>query len=142
MKIFQIFLINNKIYIKGPGPPLKNITQTQQQTLIKEIITMKEIINGKLYNTETANEIAVWSNNDSDYSDFRCIEETLYQKKNGEFFLAAYGGALTKYRRSCGNNSWSGNTLIFPFSDGETKEWLAKHSFVTSYIQLFGEVEE
>ena len=103
---------------------------------------MKEIINEKLYDTETANEIATWSNNGSNYSDFGCIEEILYQKKNGEFFLHAYGGAMTKYRKSCGNNSWSENELIFPFSAGEAKEWLAKHSFVTSYIQLFGEVEE
>ena len=101
---------------------------------------MKQVINGLLYNSVSAQEIC-----SCQYGyprDFDYVLEELYRKKNGEFFLAAYGGALTKYRRSCGNNSWSGNTLIFPFSDGETKEWLAKHSFVTSYIQLFGEVEE
>lgn len=45
---------------------------------------MKSIINGKMYNTETATEVATYRNGRS-YSDFLYVEETLYRKKQGNF---------------------------------------------------------
>ena len=54
---------------------------------------MKKIINGKTYNTETAKKLANWDN--EIYGSFDSIEETLYQKRTGEFFLAGEGGAST-----------------------------------------------
>ena len=48
---------------------------------------MKKIISGKLYDTETAKEIAVWNNGRS-YSDFSHCVETLYKKRTGEYFCA------------------------------------------------------
>ena len=47
---------------------------------------MRKIINKKMYNTNTAVEIASCSN-DASTSDFDYYEETLYKKKTGEFFL-------------------------------------------------------
>lgn len=41
---------------------------------------MKKIINGKMYNTETATEIEHY-NNGMPYSDFTYFEESLYKKK-------------------------------------------------------------
>lgn len=52
---------------------------------------MKKIINGKMYNTETATELGDFWNGLST-SDFRNLSETLYRKKNGEFFLYGQGG--------------------------------------------------
>ena len=43
---------------------------------------MKKIINGKRYDTETAEKIGVWDNARS-ISDFDCCEETLYRKRTG-----------------------------------------------------------
>lgn len=57
---------------------------------------MKKIINGKMYNTETATELGDFWNGLST-SDFRNLSETLYRKKNGEFFLYGQGGAMTEY---------------------------------------------
>lgn len=54
-----------------------------------EGFVMKQIINGKMYNTETATEIATRSNG---CTGWEYLEETLYRKKNGEFFLCGSGG--------------------------------------------------
>lgn len=56
---------------------------------------MKKIINGKMYNTETATELGNFWNGLST-NDFRNLSETLYRKKNGEFFLYGQGGAMTE----------------------------------------------
>ena len=46
---------------------------------------MKKVINGLLYNTETAKEIGYHSENFP--GDFKYVCETLYKKKTGEYFL-------------------------------------------------------
>lgn len=51
---------------------------------------MKKIIDGKMYNTETAKECGTWDN--CEYG-FNRVEETLYRKKTGEFFIHGEGGA-------------------------------------------------
>ena len=51
---------------------------------------MKEVINGKTYNTETAKEIARWDNG-LPYDHFCYRSEALYRKRTGEYFLANSG---------------------------------------------------
>ena len=83
---------------------------------------MKAIIEGKRYDTETAREIASYSNGLGG-GDFRNIEETLYRTKNGAFFLAGSGGAMTKYAEGNGNTTW-GSSKIIPLSDADALSWL------------------
>ena len=97
---------------------------------------MKKIINGKMYNTETAMEIDFYCN------DFDYISETLYIKKTGEFFLVGDGGAKSIYSKSCGNNIRSGCQLIIPLSEEEAKEWILENCKIDTYIKFFGEVDE
>jgi hypothetical protein len=52
---------------------------------------MKKIINGKMYNTETALLVGTCWNGLSS-SDFACETVCLYRKKTGEYFLAAAFG--------------------------------------------------
>ena len=47
---------------------------------------MKKIINGKKYDTETAEYVDRWSN-DLCHSDVHWCSEELYRKKTSEFFL-------------------------------------------------------
>ena len=47
---------------------------------------MKKIIKGKVYDTDTARELASWANG-GNWRDFSHLEETLYRKKTGEYFL-------------------------------------------------------
>ena len=67
---------------------------------------MRRIIDGRMYNTETAVEICGISH--SHYTDFHHYEETLYKTPKGAFFLVGEGGPLSKYARSLGNNSRGG----------------------------------
>ena len=101
---------------------------------------MKKIINGKKYDTETAVYICGYEY--GSMSDFSHIEEKLFRKKNGEFFLNGYGGPMTKYRKSYSDNSWGGSEDIKPFTEEEAKDFIADYGNVETYEKLFGEVEE
>lgn len=102
---------------------------------------MKKIINGKMYNTETAKMVGSWSNNVS-CSDFSYCEEELYKKKTGEFFLYGSGGAMSKYATSCGNGWTGGGQAITPMTVENAKRWMERHCDADEYIEVFGEVEE
>jgi hypothetical protein len=102
---------------------------------------MKKIINGKLYNTETAQLIASYSNT-GDTRDFSRFSEELYQKKTGEYFLYGEGGPMTKYSRSCGQNSWSGDENIEPLTDTAAKAWAEEYMDADDFMGVFGPVEE
>lgn len=102
---------------------------------------MKQIINGKTYNTETATLLGEYWNGCS-RSDFGFLSEDLYRTQKGAYFIAGEGGAMTKYCRSCGNNSFCGGERITPITEAEAKEWMEEHCSAEKYIQAFGEPEE
>lgn len=101
---------------------------------------MKAIINGKKYDTETAEFMASDSAN-CPCNDFAYWEESLYKKKTGEFFLMGKGGGLSKYAKSCGQNSWTGSKAITPLTLEEAKEWVENHAN-SEFEDIFGMVEE
>lgn len=102
---------------------------------------MKKVINGKLYNTETAKKVASWY---SSYArnDFHYYEEELYQKKTGEFFLYGEGNAASPYSRSCGQNEWCGGERIEPLTYKEAQKWAEDHLDGDEYCEIFGEPDE
>lgn len=102
---------------------------------------MKKIINGALYSTETAKRLATWANAYS-RSDFNYCTEDLYQTKSGKYFLHGEGGAMSKYSRSVGNNSWTGGEHIEPLTPAAAREWAEEHLDADTYCALFGEPEE
>lgn len=102
---------------------------------------MKKIINGKRYDTETATRLGEYWNGLS-RRDFGFMEETLYRKKTGEYFLYGEGGPASRYSRAVGQNSWSGGERIMPMTIQEAKEWAEKHLDGDEYESIFGEVEE
>lgn len=102
---------------------------------------MRKIINGKMYNTETAKIMGKYSASCS-YSDFHYYSEELYRKKTGEYFLYGNGNAASKYNRRCGTNEWCGGEDIVPMTEDEAKVWAENHLDVDNYINIFGEVEE
>ncbi|MGN0362950.1 MAG: hypothetical protein ACI4ET_08945 [Bilifractor sp.] len=101
---------------------------------------MKKIINGKKYDTDTAECVGYWSNG-YNYGDFQRAEERLFRKKTGEFFLQGEGGPMSSYAESYDNETSGGNEII-PLSEGEAKEWAEKHLDGDEYEDIFGEVEE
>lgn len=102
---------------------------------------MKKIINGKKYDTETAKKIDCAS---SMYlkTSFSYWEESLYQKRNGEFFLYGEGGPSSKYSVHVSENEWYGGEKIIPLTEQEAKQWAEQHMSVNKYEEIFGEVEE
>lgn len=103
---------------------------------------MKQIINGKRYDTETANIVHEWSNSYTP-SDFHYCEETLYLTKKGKWFLHGKGNALSKYSQPVGSNSSTGGSKITPISPSEARVWLETHEGLEALEEYFAhEIEE
>lgn len=101
---------------------------------------MKKIINGKLYDTDTAKEVG-YCTNGYGAGDYLYYDESLYRKKTGEYFLYGSGGAGSKY------SEWRGNTgtgiqVIIPYTEEEAKKWAVENMDADDYMELFGTVEE
>lgn len=101
---------------------------------------MKKIINGKKYDTDTAEEIGYW-NNGHFRNDFYYAEETLYKKKTGQFFLYCEGGAASNYSHKEGNMTIGGWELKL-ITEDEAKKWAEDYLTVEEYEGIFGEVKE
>lgn len=102
---------------------------------------MKKIINGKLYDTETAKKIASCYHGEST-RDFRYYSESLYRKRTGEYFLAGEGGPMSKYAKSAGQNSWTGGEAIIPLTYSEATEWAEREMDADDYQAEFGQVSD
>ena len=101
---------------------------------------MKRIINGRLYDTDTARNIGSWSNNFG-AGDFKSCTEVLYQKKTGEYFLFGSGGAMTSYARDAEDGGITGGSEIIPFSKSQAKNWAKEHLSAEEYLKLFDTTE-
>ena len=102
---------------------------------------MRKIIEGKLYDTETARMVGEWANAGS-WRDFNHMEEQLYRKRTGEFFLYGEGGPATKYAVSAGQNTWSGGSRIIPLSYENARQWAEEHLDAEEYAEIFGMPDE
>lgn len=102
---------------------------------------MKKIINGKVYDTNSAKEMGSWGNGGT-WRDFNHMEETLYRKKTGEFFLHGEGGPMTKYAQASGQNSWIAGDRIMPMTFAEARKWAEEHLDGDEYEEIFGAVTE
>lgn len=102
---------------------------------------MRKIINNKVYDTETAKKRGEWSNGRS-YRDFSWCEETLYQKKTGEFFLHGAGGPQSRYSEQRSDNCWGCGERIIPLAVSAAKIWAETHLEADEYEAMFGPVVE
>lgn len=96
---------------------------------------MIKIIDGKRYNTETAKEIFEWSN--KKYGNFQYRARTLYQTKNGNWFIYDDGGAMTDMAVSAGANSWSGSEDIKLVDEEEAFNFLEAYNAVEAIEKYF-----
>ena len=101
---------------------------------------MKKIINGRLYDTETAKELAAVDNGYGVGNAFYC-KTALFQKKTGEYFIYGEGGPMTEYGDSVGyNRTWG--CRFEPVDEFDAQKWVEKNCDGDTYIDLFGDVDE
>ena len=100
---------------------------------------MNKVIKGKRYDTDTAKRLAEASY--SYPSQFDWWQETLYQKRTGEFFLHGEGGANSKYAEAIGQNCWCGGEQIVPLSFSKVQEWAEIYLDGDEYEAIFGKIE-
>jgi hypothetical protein len=101
---------------------------------------MKKIINKKLYDTDTAKELAVW---DNDYypNDFNYAVERLYRKRTGEYFLYGSGGGMSRYAEHT-PSGWGWGQQIIPMTYDEAQTWAEEHLTADEYAEIFGMPDE
>ena len=97
---------------------------------------MKKIVDGKRYDTETAEEIAYHSN-DLPTNDFNWYEERLFRTQKGNWFIAGEGGAASRYSKSCGNNGSCGGSDLTPIPMIEAREWLERNDEIEALEKYF-----
>jgi hypothetical protein len=105
---------------------------------------MKKIINGKVFNTETAVCLGSYDNigeGATSVTDFNYFLEKLYITKKGQYFLYGKGGAMSKYCTSYGANSWGAGIDIFRLDEDEARRWAEDYLSADEYMKLF-ETEE
>lgn len=102
---------------------------------------MKAIIDGKRYDTSTADYIHAWDNSYSK-GDFKYRSKILYRTAKGVFFLLHFGGAQTDVAERIGN-AYGPGIKIEPISEADAFGFLCSHDGVAKAEELFPErIEE
>ena len=96
---------------------------------------MLKIIDGRRYNTDTATEVAEYSNY-LGAGDFHTLPEPLYKTPKGAWFIHGKGGPQTAWAHYVGSgNGRTGGEGMRVLSDEEAMKWLERHN-------MAGELEE
>lgn len=86
---------------------------------------MRRVIDGKRYDTETAQEVHAWDNGRYQ-SDFRYRAKSLFRTAKGAWFIYHEGGAMTDMARTVGDASAAGAD-IEPVTDRDALAFLESH---------------
>lgn len=97
---------------------------------------MKKIINGRLYDTDTAIEIGSWDNGERCW-DFDYVMETLYKTPKGQYFFYAWGGARTAYAERCGSDHFCEGSRIELLSEEEARKFAEEKLTADEYLSEF-----
>ena len=103
---------------------------------------MKKVIDGKIYNTETAILIAENKDRGFSKSDFQWEETSLYKTKKGNVFLAGKGGPMSRWAESVGSNGRCGGHGIEVLTPAEALEWCEANDVDAETIAKHFTVEE
>jgi len=101
---------------------------------------MKRIINGKVYNTETAEKIAAWDN-DLFVNDFGYMSEALYITRKGNYFIHGKGGATSKYAKHAYGGRMAGESIA-AITEKDALEWCEAREIDTEIVSSRFEIEE
>lgn len=102
---------------------------------------MDKRINGHRYNTTTAKPLACWESPDP-RNDFSWYKETIYLKRNREYFLHGQGNAASKYAAPYPGGGYQSGEDIIPLGLNEAREWAEQHLDGAEVEELFGPADE
>lgn len=98
---------------------------------------MRKVVNGRLYDTDTARIIYDWDNGEL-CGDINYVAHELYRKKTGEFFLHIEGGPATSWAEARGLNGTRRGEHIVPVSYDEARALVERNADADVYEELFG----
>lgn len=96
---------------------------------------MIRVIDGKRYNTETA-ELVYEHWNGVPRNDFKFRSKDLYRTKNGAWFIHHNGGALTDMAVSLGSGGRGGSQSIEVVDDDDAYGFLEAHSYDSTALAV------
>ena len=96
---------------------------------------MRKVIDGKVYDTETAKQIA--GGYYSNYGEFQYWCEELYRTNQGNWFVYGEGGEKFSYARTVEQNRTSGGNDITPLTRGKALAWLEVHNSDSDAIEEY-----
>jgi hypothetical protein len=103
---------------------------------------MKRIIDGKRYDTETAEQVTtIGSLPGTSRTDFRYWEATLYRTPKGRWFAVGNGGGMTMFAESVGGGGSRGGSGLIPISKTEARKHLEDDGNIDALEQWFA-IEE
>ena len=102
---------------------------------------MKKVIEGKVYNTETATRIASYDNGLS-HRDFGFCEEDLYKTAKNAFFVHGEGGAMSRWSKLVGSNGRAAGSGIEVMSKVDALAWCESHDVDADTIAKHFEIDE
>ena len=100
---------------------------------------MKKIINGKIYNTDTATRIG--SHVCFIRGDFRFEDTDLFKTEKGAWFICGEGGPLSRWSQPCGNGQ-RGGSGIEVMTTAEALAWAEFAGIDADVIAQYFSVEE
>lgn len=101
---------------------------------------MRKVIEGKLYDTETA--MMLGSSSRGNEKSLEHVKETLYRKKGGEYFIHGEGGSCTDYAVEVDDSYWLAGEDIRTMSEESARKWAEENMTAEEYIRAFGDVQE
>lgn len=103
---------------------------------------MKRVIDGRIYNTQTADEVCELVCHHYP-GDFQFHETTLYRTPKGAYFLAGKGGPMSMWAQPEGNNGYSGGSGLRVIDAEEARGYAEAAELSPDDMQAAGfELEE
>jgi len=98
---------------------------------------MKKIVDGKTYNTDTAELMESYQYGYT--NDFGWFREYLYVTSKGNHFLYGKGGPLSHYAEHYDNSSMGGEDIV-PLTREEAFDWAQRYNLVEVIGKTFSDM--
>jgi hypothetical protein len=102
---------------------------------------MRKVIDGKIYDTETATKICFVGNSGYQQNDFHYDDSDLYVTKSGAYFIAGEGGALSRWGRAHGQSGRIGGDGIVVIDADQAAAFAQSRLDADEYLKFFPAVE-